>query len=50
MVAMELLALSSRLQPGEHCLHYSHRGRESIHIVLHVSACGLSALSMPWAR
>jgi hypothetical protein len=31
MVAMVLLALSSRLQPGEHYPHYSHGGRESIH-------------------
>jgi hypothetical protein len=31
MVAMVLLALSSRLQPGEHDLHYSHGGRKSIH-------------------
>jgi hypothetical protein len=31
MVAMVLLALSPRLQPGEHHLHYSHGGRESIH-------------------
>jgi hypothetical protein len=31
MVAMVLVALSSRLQPGEHDLHYSHGGRESIH-------------------
>ena len=31
MVAMVLLALSSRLQPGEHHLHYSHGGRESMH-------------------
>jgi hypothetical protein len=31
MVALVLLALSSRLQPGEHYLHYSHGGRESIH-------------------
>ena len=31
MVAMVLLALSPRLQPGEHYLHYSHGGRESIH-------------------
>jgi len=31
MVAIVLLALSSRLQPGERYLHYSHGGRESIH-------------------
>ena len=31
MVAMVLLALSPRLQPGEPHLHYSHRGPESIH-------------------
>jgi hypothetical protein len=30
MVAMVVLALSSRLQPGEHQLHYSHGGRESV--------------------
>ena len=38
MVAMVLLALSPRLQPGEHCLHYSHGGHGSIHserILLH---------------
>jgi hypothetical protein len=31
MVAMVLLALSSRLQPGEHHVHYSHGRRESTH-------------------
>jgi hypothetical protein len=31
MVAVVLLTLSSRLQLGEHYLHYSHGGRESIH-------------------
>ena len=31
MVAMVLLALSSRLQPGEHYVHYSHGRRESTH-------------------
>jgi hypothetical protein len=31
MVAMVFLALSSRLQPGEHHLHYSHGGGESMH-------------------
>ena len=30
MVAMVLLALSSRLQPGERFLLYSHGGRESV--------------------
>jgi hypothetical protein len=31
MVVAVFVALSSRLQPREHCLHYSHGGRESIH-------------------
>jgi hypothetical protein len=30
MVAMVLLALSSKLQPGEQQLHYSHEGLESV--------------------
>jgi hypothetical protein len=49
MAALVLLALSSRLQPGEHYLHYSHGGRESIHSeeffsireIVHRGACGV---------
>jgi len=54
MVAMVLLALSPRLQPGEHYPHYSHGARESIHSeeffsireIVHLGVCDLCALVM----
>jgi len=49
MVAMILLAFCPRLQPGEHCVHYSHGGTR-VRSVAHIQdALSLAAdKSVDW--